>query len=359
MSKRPVLLLAAMFCVGILSGEVKSAILLAGFLIFYAKPWKEKGIRKAVFAAGLPLLFFLGILCMCRESAFRQSYLGRMQDENQVRLAGRVTRMEEKTRCFYYYLTDCTISLSGQHMQTNDAIAYVSSDEYSIGHILIVEGTISLFDAATNEGAFDARQFYQSQKIDFGIWVARVIAVRGTVDRYRMFLENIRQRLKNNIESCMKEGGVLSAMILGEKSGLDAEVKSLYQKAGISHILAISGLHVSFLGMGLYRILRHRLRRSYWMSATITSSVMISYAIMTGNGVSTLRAVGMLCVYLIADMLGQNYDMLSALGVMIFVLLWKNPFLIGYSGFVFSIAAVLGVGAGQEVILKYVKVCVG
>ena len=359
MSKRPVLLLAAMFCVGILSGEVKAAIVLAGFLLIYAKPWKEKGIRKAVFAAGLPLLFFLGMFCMCRESTFRQNYLDRMQDEQQVRLAGRVTRIEEKTRCFYYYLTDCTISLSEQHMQTNDVIAYVSSDEYSIGQILTVEGTISLFDVATNEGAFDARQFYRSQKIDFGIWVERVIAVRGKPDRYRMFLENIRQRLKNNIGSCMKDGGVLSAMILGEKSGLDAEVKSLYQKAGISHILAISGLHVSFLGMGLYRILRHRLRRTYWMSATITAAVMLSYAIMTGNGVSTLRAVGMLCIYLIADILGQNYDMLSALGAMILVLLWKNPFLIGYSGFVFSVAAVLGVGAGQEVILKYAKVCAG
>lgn len=348
-----------MFCVGILSGEVKAAIVLAGFLLIYAKPWKEKGIRKAVFAAGLPLLFFLGMFCMCRESTFRQNYLDRMQDEQQVRLAGRVTRIEEKTRCFYYYLTDCTISLSEQHMQTNDVIAYVSSDEYSIGQILTVEGTISLFDVATNEGAFDARQFYRSQKIDFGIWVERVIAVRGKPDRYRMFLENIRQRLKNNIGSCMKDGGVLSAMILGEKSGLDAEVKSLYQKAGISHILAISGLHVSFLGMGLYRILRHRLRRTYWMSATITAAVMLSYAIMTGNGVSTLRAVGMLCIYLIADILGQNYDMLSALGAMILVLLWKNPFLIGYSGFAFSVAAVLGVGAGQEVILKYAKVCAG
>ena len=251
MSKRPVLLLAAMFCVGILSGEVKAAIVLAGFLLIYAKPWKEKGIRKAVFAAGLPLLFFLGMFCMCRESTFRQNYLDRMQDEQRVRLAGRVTRIEEKARCFYYYLTDCTISLSGQHMQTNDVIAYVSSDEYSIGQILTIEGTISLFDVATNEGAFDARQFYRSQKIDFGIWVERVIAVCGKPDRYRMFLENIRQRLKNNIESSMKDGGVLSAMILGEKSGLDAEVKSLYQKAGISHILAISGLHVSFLGMGL------------------------------------------------------------------------------------------------------------
>ena len=359
MSKRPVLLLAAMFCVGILSGEVKAAIVLAGFLLIYAKPWKEKGIRKAVFAAGLPLLFFLGMFCMCRESTFRQNYLDRMQDEQRVRLAGRVTRIEEKARCFYYYLTDCTISLSGQHMQTNDVIAYVSSDEYSIGQILTIEGTISLFDVATNEGAFDARQFYRSQKIDFGIWVERVIAVCGKPDRYRMFLENIRQRLKNNIESSMKDGGVLSAMILGEKSGLDAEVKSLYQKAGISHILAISGLHVSFLGMGLYRILRYRLRRTYWMSAATTAVVMLSYAIMTGNGVSTLRAVGMLCIYLIADILGQNYDMRSALGAMILVLLWKNPFLIGYNGFVFSVAAVLGVGAGQEVILKYVKVCTG
>lgn len=111
--------------------------------------------------------------------------------------------------------------------------------------------------------------------------------------------------------------------------------------------------------MGLYRILRYRLRRTYWMSAATTAVVMLSYAIMTGNGVSTLRAVGMLCIYLIADILGQNYDMLSALGAMILVLLWKNPFLIGYNGFVFSVAAVLGVGAGQEVILKYVKVCTG
>lgn len=57
--------------------------------------------------------------------------------------------------------------------------------------------------------------------------------------------------------------------------------------------------------------------------------MMLSYAIMTGNGVSTIRAVGMLCIYLLADLLGQNYDMLSALGAMIIVLLWKNPFLTG------------------------------
>ena len=79
--------------------------------------------------------------------------------------------------------------------------------------------------------------------------------------------------------------------------------------------------------MGLYRLLRHKLRQTYLVSVTITAAMMLSYAIMTGNGVSTIRAVGMLCIYLLADLLGQNYDMLSALGAMIIVLLWKNPFL--------------------------------
>lgn len=53
----------------------------------------------------------------------------------------------------------------------------------------------------------------------------------------------------------VREGGVLSTMLLGEKNLLDAEVKQLYRTAGISHILAISGLHIAVIGMTLYRLL--------------------------------------------------------------------------------------------------------
>ena len=48
----------------------------------------------------------------------------------------------------------------------------------------------------------------------------------------------------------------MSAILLGEKSELDAQMKALYQKSGIGHILAISGLHMSFIGMGFYGLLR-------------------------------------------------------------------------------------------------------
>ena len=50
-------------------------------------------------------------------------------------------------------------------------------------------------------------------------------------------------------------GGLIGAMLLGDKSDLSGDDKSLYQRNGISHILAISGLHLSMLGMGIYKVL--------------------------------------------------------------------------------------------------------
>ena len=52
------------------------------------------------------------------------------------------------------------------------------------------------------------------------------------------------------------EGAVLSGILLGDKSALDPEVKELYQKNGIAHLLAVSGLHVSFIGLLIYRTMR-------------------------------------------------------------------------------------------------------
>lgn len=53
-----------------------------------------------------------------------------------------------------------------------------------------------------------------------------------------------------------KNGATASAMVLGRKKGMDSEVKALYQGAGISHLLAISGLHLSLIGAGLFGLLK-------------------------------------------------------------------------------------------------------
>ena len=58
---------------------------------------------------------------------------------------------------------------------------------------------------------------------------------------------------------CREEDrGIFKAVILGEKQELSADMKKLYQRAGISHLLAISGLHISMIGLGCYGLLPPR-----------------------------------------------------------------------------------------------------
>ena len=356
MRKRPITLLACMFLTGIL-WKWTGLILSLGIgllLYFYATPWKERGIRFAVLVAGMPVMLLLGALCVEKQDAFRSVYLSVLEEGQSVRLAGKINRVEEKTNCFYYYLTDCSVEQSDHVMPCNDVLAYVSSDDYSVGQILILQGTISLFDEATNEGQFDSRAFYRSQKIDFGVWVDSVERVEGKSDRFRVWLSRVRVELGIPLSRYADDDGVLSAMLLGDKTSLDSEIRSLYQKSGIAHVLAISGLHISLLGMALYRLLRHRCGLTYLWAGIVAASFLVAYTLMTGNAVSARRATGMLIVYLVADLLGRSYDMLSALSLIVILLLWENPFLVTNSGFQFSVAAVVGIGVGQGVLVPRV-----
>ena len=361
MRERPVLMLSLLFLLGILYGE-KGWILfpvLGIILLWYSEPWKEQGLRKLCFSVGLLLAFGVGWLHMEREISLRECSLSKVAEGQEVLLSGKLKRVEEKTRCNYYYLTDCHIRLSDQTMPCNDVLAYVSSDEGSIGQILVLQGTITLFDQTANEGGFDARSFYRSQKIDFGLWVTKVCSVNGRPDVLLCKLQNLRKQLRGVIEASVSDEGVLSAMLLGDKSGLNQEIKSLYQSAGIAHILAISGLHMSLLGLGLYRLLKKRLGLGYPLSVLWTTLFLLNYSLMTGSGISTLRAVLMMLVFLLAELLGLGYDLLSGLGLAVIVLLWNNPFLIGYTGFQFSVAAVLGIGVGGKVFTGFWIHCLG
>jgi competence protein ComEC len=228
-------------------------------------------------------------------------------------------------------------------------LVYVPADDYSVGQILYVEGKIALFETAANEGGFDEKNYYQSQKIDFGLDAGQVHLAAEAHSSYPKWLSGLRERMQQVLLSSVEDDGVLSAMVLGEKSQLDADVRALYQKAGISHILAISGLHVSLLGMGLYRLLR-RCHATYLQAGSVTAFFVVSYGILTGNSVSTRRAILMLLLALLSDLLGRGYDLLSGLGLAVLVLLGENPFLTGNLGFLFSVVAVLGIGVGNEVL---------
>lgn len=145
-----------------------------------------------------------------------------------------------------------------------------------------------------------------------------------------------------------KEYGILAAMVLGDNTDMDKEVKELYGISGISHILTISGLHISLIGMGLYKFLRKKMR--YITSATVSLGVMAFFLIFIGNTISAKRAVVMFFIHIFSDLYGRKYDTLSALSLAGIFILVDNPYYLLNSSFQLSFIAIIAVSLSAPLV---------
>lgn len=189
------------------------------------------------FRVGCFLAFFLaGIFHFAENEAFRQNYMSKLQDGMQVTVQGKLCSKQLKNGQYSYYLDHCYLSIGQEILPCNQILFYQTSDDDSIGQTLIVTGTVELWKSASNDGNFDAKAFYESKKIDFQLKEAVVKNVYGAEDGFGEKIYRLRRKISGVYESCMStsDAGVLSTMTLGEKNLLDAEVKQMYQKAGIS-----------------------------------------------------------------------------------------------------------------------------
>ncbi len=129
-------------------------------------------------------------------------------------------------------------------------------------------------------------------------------------------------------EICVPEdAGIFQAILLGDKSGLSEELRERFQDNGIAHILAVSGLHVSLIGMSVYSALRFW-GISYGWAGLGASALLTFYGLVTGFGASVFRAVFMVEVSCLAAYLGRSYDLLSALSLSLILQAWQSPYLL-------------------------------
>ena len=194
------------------------------------------------------------------------------------------------------------------------------------GQICSVKGHFLELSPATNEGEFSLPSYYKGEGIS-GVFQAKTIElVRGESSPFAKELFTLKQSLGNRIDALFPEetAGFLKSLFLGERSGITLSEKSLYQSAGISHILAISGLHLSLLGGFFYRLLR-KIKLSSLLSSLITSFFLFSYFLFTGSSHSAFRALFMLFLRFAAIQLGKGKDLLSQLSFALLFLLWLNP----------------------------------
>lgn len=212
------------------------------------------------------------------------------------------------------------------------------------GSYVRVFGEVSPFLQATNPGEFDAAAYYRRKDCLFALRKTKITAQTKNYGRLEEFLSQLRYESEALFRKLLgeKNGATASAMVLGRKKGMDSEVKALYQGAGISHLLAISGLHLSLIGAGLFGLLK-KVRLPVALSAGISTWILIVYAQLTGMGISTRRALIMFLLFLAAGLLKRTPDLPTSLAVAALLLLVPKPQRILDAGFQLSFSAVIGI----------------
>ena len=208
-----------------------------------------------------------------------------------------------------------------------------------------LEGMLVLPELPRNPGQFNRRIYESGKKIDFYLENPTVLEVKEQRSGVREVVEIWKTEMMNRCEKIYPdaEAGILEAMLFGEKRELSGDIKELYQAAGISHVLVISGLHISLLALAVAGILR-RLGFPMPVWVILSVGVLAGYGILIGQPTTAVRALLMFFVLQGARLLGRSYDLLSALAFAGILMLLDNPDLILDGGCRLSFCAVIGVG---------------
>lgn len=364
MSKRPLSLAGLFFALGIVlcksqMGEegvrwqVVCVVLFCLLCGCMAAVWHErKNHRAYAWLMLLPVWLALGILCMWWNGDGSSGQEVPAGHKERVTIQGTIYDIQEKEGRRTLYLnhiqfleTEASdLELSEQSNYLGACIAYYDGDEpCSIGNTIQLSGKISIFENATNLGQFDAKSYYGAQGIDFSIFQMEILGNDNVEHTIKVPLYNMKLFIHEKLGQLAGEhASILQAMLLGEKGQMDSEIKALYQKNGISHVLVISGLHFSLIGMCMYQILR-RFGCGFLAAGTVSAALLFLYGMMTGFGTSAVRAFIMFAISMGAQVIGTDYDLPSALSAAVLCILAWNPPAIFQAGFLLSVGAVLGI----------------
>ena len=343
--KRPAILFLAAVILGIiieysLVPALFKLILLAIAIFLYGKLFID---GKLYFRTLIVILLF-SLLGFCRfkyiENVFDRYeinvvFLGK---GNKI-ITGKVEQIGKSTNSNYYVLSNC----NSNGLELGKCRCYFDDELISnvkIGNLIKIDAGTAIIDRPLNEGEFNQRNYYRSDGITFISFAKSVEVINAKQDTLKQNIYEVKQIIKSQIEKIFnaKDAGLFSAMITGDKSTIDRIQKKRFADNGIAHILAISGLHLSILGLALFEILRKKL--SVNKSALLVSVFIVLYGIFIDAGPSSMRAITMLFVRFLSLAIGRAYDSRNTLYIIAFIFIMINPYLLFNAGFQFSYVAI-------------------
>ena len=225
------------------------------------------------------------------------------------------------------------------------------------GDKISIVGTYIKPQARTNYRGFDYKQYLKTLGIYGTIEVENVskiesMSLQNILKRFNDLSCNIKRLLQENFEE--KTSNVLLGILFGDTYYIDEDIKEDFLNSNISHILAVSGMHVGIILFFCKFVFEKSVGKR--VSNILSIIILIFYMMLTGLPPSVIRATIMACLVIFSKTLYRKSDVWINISLSLLILLIYNPFLITSTSLILSYAGTIGIIVYSKIFIIKSKV---
>lgn len=348
--KRPFLMIAISLVIGVLMGEYlkyKSILFIfAIFLVLIYEILTKKTNYKKILMCTI-IIFLASMYTNYLNNKYETMY--KQYNETEISVTGVIVSEVKETD--YYYNVQLQVKQKSKINNTKLNV-YIkkklikNKTDLKYGNKIKVTGEYKEPEVARNYKGFDYKKNLRTKKIYGSITIQNSFEViscnNGNI--IMRWLKGFSIKLKENLSKLLneKELGIVKSVVLGDTSDLDEDIKENFTNSSLSHMLAVSGAHVSYVIMTVSLIFQSK---NFGKKTTkiITMLVLIIFMIITNMSPSVTRAVICMIINIFAGLIYKRPDTINALAISIIFTLILNPFSLFNIGLQLSYAGTIGI----------------
>ena len=276
---------------------------------------------------------------------FQENRYKNLYPEENINVEGIiVSNQEEREYKNRYKLKVLTVNDSDSYKSTQIYIEVKKDIKFQYGDKVVLQGEFSKGSEQRNTGGFDYQLYLKSINIYGTLKVENYQKISSNnVNGIDKSIHAIKIAVSENIEKILekKEGQIVKGLILGDTTDLEEELKENFQIANISHVLAVSGMHIIYIIMGIEIVFKK------WLGKRDVKYVimigLLFYMSITGFTSSIVRAGIMGMMNLIAFLVYRKNDIWTSIAISLGIILIQNPYAITGVGLQLSYLGTMGI----------------
>lgn len=230
--------------------------------------------------------------------------------------------------------------------------------KFETGDLIRFYGEFNEPEKSRNEGGFNYKLYLKTKKISGSFLSSNVKKIgkdNSLITKINIIIYKIRENILKNYKSNLSNvnANLISALTIGDKSNLEKEVVQKFRDASLSHILAISGAHFSYIILIINCI--NKLMKRKRLGQIILLVTIIFFMKLTGNSASVVRAGIMSIMIILSSMFYKKNDFLTTFSISLLIQIIFNPYVIFDVGLLLSYFGTLGIVFFYKIINNKLK----